>query len=98
MKKNTAILDLEECVRLKNKETEIEDFFDSLDSDEICVIYGRYKRYEFISRDDAFIKMEKINKDLIKNNDELLKEIENIKKMSIFKFMKWRRNKIILKT
>lgn len=97
MEKNTAILDLDEYVRLKNKENEIEEFFDNFPPDEICVIIKRGVlsniRYEFLSKDDAFSKMEEINKELIEKNDKLLEEIENIKKMSIFKFIKWRRNK-----
>lgn len=102
--KNTVILDLEEYILLRDFKNEIEK--GNVYHVTYYSHCGVTNSHEFISKDESINEVTKINEELINLIDELRDEIHNlryprkqeltiddVKQMSVWKFLKWKRKR-----
>ena len=98
MDKNTIVLDLEEYNKLR-------DFKEAIEKGNSFFVYsGNYNGYKVVTTDEAVKQLIKINNDNNEQKNKLVQQlyncqhpeskvftIEDVKTMSIWKFLKWRK-------
>ena len=98
MDKNTVVLDLEEYKKLR-------DFKEAIEKGNSFVVYwGSYTGYNVVTTDEAVKQLIKANNEINEQKNKLAQQlyncqhpeskvftIEEVKTMSIWKFLKWRK-------